>query len=629
MDFPGALSVLSLASPESVPLLTTIAAAFAAAWVLGMVTQRLGLSPIVGYLLAGVVIGPYTPGYVGDVNLAQQLAELGVILLMFGVGLHFHLKDLWRVKAVALPGALGQSAAATLATVGLFAALGWSVQSGAVLGMALAVASTVVLLRVLLDRGMLNTTHGHVAVGWLIVEDILTVLVLVMVPLLAASAGGTDPVHAEGSAAAADAVAAESGWVTIAWAIGKLAALVAIVLLAGSRVAPWMLAQVSKLRSGELFTLTVLVLSIAIAVGSAVFFGASVALGAFLAGIVVGQSPASHRAASEALPMRDAFAVLFFVSVGMLFDPSFVVTHPLLVLAGLGVVLVCKPLAALVIVAVCGYPIRTALTVAIGLSQIGEFSFILAHAAGEANLLPPEGMHLLVATAMVSITLNPLLFGQMERIERAVAAVPWIQHLLEARYARRVRATNDTVAARIAEQSKPLAVIVGYGPVGRLVDAMLRDAGLQTAVVEMNLDTVEALTKSGTHAIYGDATRRQVLELAGLARAVHLVVTLPHTEGRSAIVRAAREINPTIEVTVRARYMGERDELMKAGATTVVFEEGEAGVALARHVLRGRGLDPTAIERLLTAVRSMWKLDGPASDAGSSRSSSQEVSSTR
>jgi len=608
----GAPLILSLASPESVPLLTTIAAAFAAAWVLGMVTQRLGLSPIVGYLLAGVVIGPYTPGFVGDVNLAQQLAEIGVILLMFGVGLHFHLKDLWRVRAVAVPGALGQSALATAATVGLFLALGWSVQAGLVLGMALAVASTVVLLRVLLDRGMLNTTHGHVAVGWLIVEDILTVLVLVMVPLMAVSD-----------------VATESGWVTIAWAIGKLTALVAIVLLAGSRVAPWMLAQVAKLRSGELFTLTVLVLSIAIAVGSAVFFGASVALGAFLAGIVVGQSPASHRAASEALPMRDAFAVLFFVSVGMLFDPSFVVTHPLLVLAGLAVVLVCKPLAALVIVAVCGYPIRTALTVAIGLSQIGEFSFILAHAAGEAKLLPAEGMHLLVATAMVSITLNPLLFGQLERIERAVAAMPWLRHLLEARYARRVRATNDAVAASIAEQSKPLAVIVGYGPVGRLVDAMLRDAGLQTAVVEMNLDTVEALTKSGTHAIYGDATRRQVLELAGLARAVHLVVTLPHTEGRSSVVRAAREINPTVEITVRARYMGERDELLRAGATTVVFEEGEAGVALARHVLRGRGLDTPAIDRLLTAVRSMWKLDGSAGDSGASAPATRVINPTR
>ena len=318
-DVPHMLTLA--ASTHNLPLLTTIAAAFAAAWVLGLVTHRLGLSPIVGYLLAGVVIGPYTPGFTGDVDLAQQLAEVGVILLMFGVGLHFHLKDLLAVKGVALPGAIAQSLVATLATVAIFHFFGWPLRSGIVLVMAMAVASTVVLLRVLMDRNMLNTSHGHVAVGWLIVEDILIVLALVLIPLFAVDPTGTA------------ASPGSSGLATVGWAVLKLIALVAIVLLAGSRIVPWVLTRVAKLRSAELFTLTVLVLSVTIAVGSATLFGASVALGAFLAGMVVAQSPVSHQAAADALPMRDAFAVLFFVSVGMLFDPSFLIAQPLLVVS--------------------------------------------------------------------------------------------------------------------------------------------------------------------------------------------------------------------------------------------------------------------------------------------------------
>jgi CPA2 family monovalent cation:H+ antiporter-2 len=586
------------AAPHNLPLLTTIAAAFAAAWVLGLITQRLGLSPIVGYLLAGVVIGPYTPGFVGDVALAQQLAEIGVILLMFGVGLHFKLKDLWAVKSVALPGAIGQSLAATLAAVAIFHFLGWPLRSGAMLGAAMAVASTVVLLRVLMDRGMLNTSHGHVAVGWLIVEDIMTVLLLVMVPLMAIK-----PVAVQ---AAADG----SGLVTIAWALGKLVALVAIVLLAGSRVVPWILSRVARLRSAELFTLTVLVLSVTIAVGSATLFGASVALGAFLAGLVVAQSPLSHQAAADAMPMRDAFEVLFFVSVGMLFDPSFVVTHPQMVAAGLAVVLIFKPLAALVIVAFCGYPVRTGLTVAIGLAQIGEFSFILAQVATDNGLLPPEGMNVLVATAMISITINPLIFRSLDAIERRLERVGWLHRLLNARHTKRTDQLNSLGVAKISSDERPLALIVGYGPVGRLVDAMLRDAGLKTVVIDMNIDTVEAITRSGHAAVYGDATRREVLDQAGLRSAVHLVVTLPHTEGRAALVLAARELNPTVEISVRARYLAERETLDKAGASTVVFEEGEAGVALARRVLEKRGIEPAKIDKLLGAVRQLWKMQG-------------------
>ncbi|MBY0261442.1 MAG: cation:proton antiporter [Phycisphaerales bacterium] len=594
------------ASPHNLPLLTTIAAGFAAAWVLGLITQRLGLSPIVGYLLAGVAIGPHTPGFAGDVALAQQLAEIGVILLMFGVGLHFHLEDLWKVRAVAVPGALGQSAVATLAAMGVFWLLGWDLSSGLMLGMAMAVASTVVLLRVLMDRGMLSTSHGHAAVGWLIVEDILTVLLLVMVPIL-----GTAPGTDESSPSAG-----QSGLITIGLAVLKLGVMVAVVLLIGPRVVPWVLTRVARLRSAELFTLTVLVLSVTIAVGSASLFGASVALGAFLAGIVVAQSPVSHQAAADALPMRDAFAVLFFVSVGMLLDPSFLVQHPEMVLAGLVVVLIFKPLAAIVIVALCGYPVRTALTVAIGLAQIGEFSFILGQVATEHKLLPPEAMNVLVATAMVSITINPLLFRSLDRVERGVERIGWLHRLINARHARKVRATNEAgTAAAAASDERPLAVIVGYGPVGRLVDALLRDAGMRTVVVDTNIDTVQSLARSGRPAIYGDAARREVLEQAGVRFAAHLIVALPHTEGRVAVVLAARELSPTVEITVRARYLAERDALLQAGANAAVFEEGEAGVALARRVLVMRGTPADQIDTLLLAVRRLWGIPKPGGPA--------------
>ena len=592
MTFPPPL--LLAASVQHLPLLTTLAAAFLAAWILGLLTQRLGLSPIVGYLLAGIVIGPHTPGFAGDVGLAQQLAEVGVILLMFGVGLHFDLSDLWKVRRVAIPGAIGQSLVATLAAAGLFHLLGWGLTAGLVTGMAMAVASTVVLLRVLMDKGMLQTSHGHVAVGWLIVEDLLTVLVLVLLPLLGDKADG--------------AGGAGSGLATFAWAFAKLGLMVLVVLVAGGRLVPWILTQVAKLRSPELFTLTVLVLSVTIAVGSASIFGASVALGAFLAGIVVAQSPVSHQAAADALPMRDAFSVIFFVSVGMLFDPSFVIREPAMVAAALAVVLLFKPLAALVIVAICGYPARTALTVAIGLAQIGEFSFIVAQVAGEHGLIPPEGMSVLVAAAMISITLNPLLFGALDRIERAVANVPWLFRLLEARHAARTRDINDTGGHKAAEEQRPLAIIVGYGPVGRLVDAMIRDAGLATVIVDMNIDTVRSLASSGRVAIYGDATRREVLEQAGIRKAQHLVVTLPDSSGRASLVMAARELSPAVEITVRARHLAEREPLVQAGAAKVVFEEGEAGVALARHVLERRGLEAAKIDQVLVAVRRLWKM---------------------
>lgn len=589
------------AGVHNIPLLTTIAGGFAAAWVLGLITQRLGLSPIVGYLLAGVVIGPYTPGFVGDEHLAQQLAEVGVILMMFGIGLHFHLKDLMAVKWVAVPGAIVQSAAATLVAMTAFHLFGWSWKAGMVLGMAMAVASTVVLLRVLMDKDMLNTSHGHVAVGWLIVEDIFTVLALVFVPILA--------IDSVAAGATAPEAAGPGPLATIGWAIAKLIALVLIVLFAGSRIVPWILAQVARLRSRELFTLTVLVLSITIAVGSAVFFGASVALGAFLAGMVVAQSPTSHQAAADALPLRDAFSVLFFVAVGMLFDPSFVFKQPAMLAAALAIVLLIKPLAALVIVAILGYPVRTALTVALGLAQIGEFSFILGQVALEHKLLPEDGQHILVGAAMISITLNPMLFSAIDRIERAMERTPWLWNLLNARAARRQKLINQQSQPQIAASDKPIAVIVGYGPVGRVVDALLRDAGFDTVILEMNMKSVEALNSAGRTAIFGDANRPQILEEAGVRRASYLVVTLPHAVSRSDLIHAARELNPNVQIIMRARYLAEGDTLRAAGSTRIVFEEGETGIGMARQVMELRGMPPATIDQMLTALRRVWKLD--------------------
>ncbi len=516
--------------PHEIPLVTTIAAALAGAWVLGVGAQRIGLSPIVGYLLAGVVIGPYTPGFVGDVTLAPQLAEIGVVLLMFGVGLHFNIKDLLEVKGIAVPGALLQSGVATLLGLSIGIAYGWPTASGLVLGMALAVASTVVLIRVLEDRQLLATPAGHAAVGWLLVEDVLTVVVLVAIPALAA-------------------------------------------------------------------------IALAVAVGSALFFGASMALGAFLAGMVVGQSPVGHQAAADALPLRDAFAVLFFVSIGMLFDPAFVLREPVLVLAALAVVLVAKPLVALAVVAVLGYSTRTALVAALGRAQVGEFSFILGSLARDHGLLPSAGYDVIVACAIVSISISPLLFRGLDPLEALVRRRPWLSRLLEARSARRRDRVNARAEAAIGERPGPLAVVVGYGPVGRTVDRLIREAGVETVVIDLNLETVGELAGKGRLALYGDASHPDILRKAGIARASHLVVTLPHSLNRGPMITAARQANPACRILVRARYLRERAGLEQAGADIACFEEAEAAGALAERLLRDLGRDETAIRNERERIR--------------------------
>jgi CPA2 family monovalent cation:H+ antiporter-2 len=538
-------------------------------------------------LLAGVLIGPHTPGFDGDVHVARQLAEVGVILLMFGVGLHFHIKDLLSVWKVAVPGAIGQSVVTTVLAMGVFALFDVPLRTGGVVGMAMAVASTVVLMRVLIDADALDSPEGHVAVGWLLVEDIFTVILLVLVPILA---GGL------GSSEAAGVTAPQAGlavWQAVGFALLKLGALVAIVMIAGSRIIPWILVRVARLRSRELFTLTVLVFSVAIAAGSYFIFGASMALGAFLAGMVVAQSPVSHQAAADALPMRDAFAVLFFVSVGMLVDPMFLVQHPLIVAAALAIILIAKPAAALAIVALLGHSPRTALTVAIGLAQIGEFSFILSELARRHGLMSDAGYSLLVASAIISITLNPLLFRSLPKLESWLKSRPRLWKLLNSRAERHAVAANAAASQSIPpgdDGAQGLAIVVGYGPVGRSVHRLLRDASLTTVVVDRNMDTISTLTDGGQIAIFGDASQESILEQAGVRRASHLVLTLPNSSERAAIVAVARNLNPHVRILVRARYLREREDLEQAGATAAVFEEAEAAVALARLVLADTGL---------------------------------------
>lgn len=592
-------TVLGAGSFDSLPLIRTIAAAFAVAWVLGLVTQRLGLSPIVGYLLAGVIISPHTPGFVGNVEIAQELAEIGVILLMFGVGLHFHLKDLNAVKWIAIPGAVGQSLVATLLGMLIFRFMGWELSAGAVLGMAMAVASTVVLIRVLSDNGVLTTPAGHAAVGWLIVEDIFTVAFLVVLPVMGGASG-------RGGLAGA-ATASVSFWPTLGWALLKLGVFVAIVFIIGARVVPWVLVQVARLRSRELFTLTVLVLSVAVAAGAYYLFGASMALGAFLAGMMVAQSPVSHQAAADALPLRDAFAVLFFVSVGMLFDWHILVDRPGMVLAGLGIVLIAKPIAALVIVLVLGHSIRTALTVAVGLAQIGEFSFILAKVAGDHSLMPPEGNGVIVGAAILSITVNPLLFRLVRPAEDWLRARPRLWRALNARAERRVHADNAETVARLAagsaDEHARTAVVVGYGHVGRTVDRLLRQAGLQTVVIDMNMDTVGEVNNAGRLAIFGDAQSAEVLTQAGARDAKYLLVTMAAHCNPAPVVIQARQLNPDMHILVRTRYLNEKNALAVAGVTGAVYEEAEAAIALGELVLKDLGTRQEEIDREIALLR--------------------------
>ncbi len=510
---------------HDISLITTIALGLSAALPFGMLAKKLGLSPIVGYLLAGIAIGPHTPGYVGDAKIAAQLAEIGVILLMFGVGLHFSLKDLLAVQSIALPGAIGQSTAATLSCMALAVSIGWTWQSGLILGVAVSVASTVVLLRALMDHGSVDSPEGHAAVGWLVVEDIITVLVLVVLPPLAAGGAGSGV------------------WGSIGMATLKIAVLTAIVLLAGARFVPWLLLRIARLRSQELFTLAVLVMAICVATVSYVAFGASMALGAFLGGMVVGQSKVSEQAAADVLPMRNLFAVLFFVAVGMLFDYRALLDSPVLVVGVLAIILIVKPLMALLIVFLGGHSLKTGLTVAGGLAQIGEFSFIVGEMAAKLGLMPASGHNVLVAAAIISITLNPVIFRRMLAMEPWMSRWPWLARWLATRSEKRGAKVNEVAAQRTED---PGAIVVGYGPVGRTVTRLLSEFGINPMIVDTNVDAVLELQQRGQQGIFGDASRPDILEAAGISSSAYLIVTIPHAEISLRIIQAAREIAPVI-----------------------------------------------------------------------------------
>jgi CPA2 family monovalent cation:H+ antiporter-2 len=578
---------------EGIEILINLSLIFVLALVLGLITERLRMSPIVGYLLAGVALGPQTPGFSADPKMAAQFAEIGVVLLMFGVGLHFDLSDLLAVRRIAVPGAVVQIAAATVFGVAATVAAGWGVGAGLVMGVAISVASTVVLIRVLVDNNVLDTSQGHIAVGWLIVEDIFTVLVLVLLPALAEMLGSE--AHAAGGSLLA----------ALGLAVAKVAALGVLVLVIGKKVIPWLLGLVARTRSRELFTLAVLSLALAIATGSAVFFGVSMALGAFLAGMVVGQTEVSHQAGADALPMRDAFAVLFFVSVGMLFDPGALRDSPGFLAALLLIVLVAKPLAALAIVWTLGYSARAALTVAVGLAQIGEFSFLLASEAAHHGLFPAEGQSLLVACSIISITLNPLLFRTIGPWENWLRRRERLWRIVSGRSATHAAELNVQVRGQLAvglPDGQSRAVVIGYGPVGQTASRILAEFQLHPTIIDLNLDTVRNLVAAGQPAIYGDAARRDILEAAHIQQAKYLLVTIPDLATRTLIILAARDVNPDLRVFARARYIQERAWLEEVGATDICTEEAETAKALAVLLLREMGADEGRIQKELRRI---------------------------
>jgi len=578
------------------PLILTLTGGLSAALVLGYITQRLGLSPIVGYLLAGTLVGPHTPGFVADTTIAEQLAEIGVILLMFGVGLQFHIEELLAVRRVAVPGAIAQSAVATALGAVIARGFGWDWAAGIVFGMALAVASTVVLVRILADNRDLHTPAGHIAVGWLVVEDLFTVVALVLLPALF---GGSN----SGSNLA----------LALIMTALKIAGLVAFAVVVGNRFIPRVLDHIAATRSRELFTLTVLVLALGIAVGAAMAFGVSMALGAFLAGMIVGRSEYSLRAASEALPMRDAFAVLFFVSVGMLLEPASLIETPGIIAATVAVVILGKPLVALLIVRLMRYPFKVALAVAIALAQIGEFSFILSSIGRDLGILPIAATNTLVAVSIVSIVINPLLYRSIPGVERWASAHPRLWKLLNPS----AGAVTAAAAAVRGITTKPehRAVVVGYGPTGRTVTRLLRENGIEPTVIELNMETVRQLRQEGVTAIYGDVTQRETLVGAGVSSAGHLILASAGMGNSAEVIRMARDLNPTIRVVARAAYLRDLAELKTAGADAVFTGEGEVALAFTEAILQELGATPEQIDRERHRAHTELFGESPVTDA--------------
>ncbi|MBS0910158.1 YbaL family putative K(+) efflux transporter [Tatumella sp. JGM118] len=557
---------------HTTPLITTIVSALVLAFLLGMLANKLRFSPLVGYLLAGVLVGPFTPGFVADTNLAPELAELGVILLMFGVGLHFSLKDLMTVKAIAIPGAIAQIFVATLLGVGLSAILGWSMMTGLVFGLCLSTASTVVLLRALEERQLVDSQRGRIAIGWLIVEDLVMVLTLVLLPAIA---GMMEQGNASIGLLFRDLLIT----------IGKVIAFMVIMVVFGRRVVPWILAKSAATGSRELFTLAVLALALGIAFGAVEFFDVSFALGAFFAGMVLNESELSHRAAHDTLPLRDAFAVLFFVSVGMLFDPHILIERPLAVLGALAIVLVGKSLAAWLLVTWLGHTRRTALTISVSLAQIGEFAFILAGLGVSLGLLNDDGRNLVLAAAILSIMVNPVMFSLAER------------------YLATTGPSGETTPAGDADEPEELpvpltlchhAIVVGYGRVGSLLCEKLRQRQVPVVVVETSRTRVEIIREQGFAAVAGNAARTDIMDIARLDCARWLFLTIPNGYESGEVAAAARGSRQDIAIIARAHYDDEVTYLTEHGADNVIMGEREIAESMA-NILAAESSAPYAV----------------------------------
>ncbi len=560
--------------PHHMPLISTIVIGLVMAFALGALAHRFRISPLVGYLLAGVLTGPFTPGYVADQGLANQLAEIGVILLMFGVGLHFSLKDLISVRAIAIPGAIVQIASATLLGMGLAWLMGWTIGGGLVFGLALSVASTVVLLRALQERRLVETERGHIAVGWLIVEDLAMVLTLVLLPAAASATAG----------ASADL---QSILISLGMTLGKVLAFLAIMLIVGRRVIPWILHYVAHTGSRELFRLSVLAIALGTAFGAAELFGVSFALGAFFAGMVLSESELSHQAASETLPLRDAFAVLFFISVGMLFDPMILIEDFGPVLATFLIIVVGKSLAAFAIVRLFRHPDTTALTIAASLAQIGEFSFILAGLGVELRILPAEGRDLILAGAILSIMMNPFLFTLLDRwfAKREAARA---QATAAAIAAEQEATAAETAAAAASRQPLPVTsltdhvVLVGHGRVGKYISEKMASLGVPFLVIETNKEQVAELQKVNPDVIVGNAADPEIAAAANIRQARCLLVAIPDAFESGQVVDQARKLNPDLPIVVRVHSAAQEEHVMKLGATRIVMAEQEiAGAMLA------------------------------------------------
>lgn len=523
-------------SSEKLHIVLTLTYGLGLATVLGYLTEKIRLSPLLGYLVAGYLIGPYSPGFVADVTIAEQLAEMGIILMMLSVGLHFRLEDLIKVKNIAIPGAIGQTAISAVAGAFFLHWMGWSWEAGIIVGLAIGVASTVVLIRVLTDYKLIQSPQGHIAIGWLIVEDILTVIVLLVLPILSTSL-----------------VSMES----LAWALGEAAfkflLLAAVMFTAGSWLVKKVLILVARTRSHELFTLTILALTCLISVGSAYLFGASIALGAFIAGMIIGGTDVRHQASANALPIKDAFVVLFFLSVGMLFDPHTISKHLTAFLAILAIILLIKPLVAFLIMKLFRYPLKTTLVVSLALAQIGEFSFILAEEGTKLNILPDDGFDIIVACALISIALNPLLFGWLSKFS----------------YSHRKHEKFEP----ILPHKKTDAVIIGYGPMGQMASRILETLGLSSVIIDRNIDSIQRIKKIGLQTIFGDAAQSNILESAFIESASLLVITVPEIEATEAIILLAKRLNPSIQIIARVQYQSEKHLFSHLGIQTICSEE--------------------------------------------------------